>query len=57
MATTDTPGLDIQFNRGLRQDLEEDLLPAGALVVANNVEFDKSSRLRRRDGYWPHRAG
>lgn len=53
MATTTNAGLDIQFNRGLRQDLEADLLPPGALVVANNIEFDKSARLRRRDGYTP----
>lgn len=52
MGTTSKPdSLDIQFNRGLRQDLEADLLPPGALVTANNVEFDKSARLRRRDGY------
>jgi len=41
--------LEVQFNRGLRQDLEENLLPPGALVTADEVEFDKLGRLQKRD--------
>lgn len=43
--------LDINFSSGLRQDLESKLAPPGALVQADNVEFDSLNRLVRRDGF------
>jgi hypothetical protein len=41
--------LEVQFNRGLRQDLEENLMPPGALSKADDVELDKLGRLQKRD--------
>lgn len=45
-----------QFN-GLRNDIDPERFDAGDLVVADNVDIDKSGRLQRRAGYTQRRAG
>lgn len=43
--------IDIPFTRGLRHDVESKLAPTGALVRAENLEFDKLARLQRRESF------
>lgn len=51
MANSQSKVLDFPFTDGLRQDLEFDLMKPGGLIQAQNVEFEKPARLRRRDGF------
>lgn len=43
--------IDIPFTRGIRHDVEATLAPTGALMRAENLEFDKLARLQRRESF------